>query len=357
MYRKRRLCLLISAALGLSGCSLGMFKDQPDTDTSAQAEAAPDTMATPGVEPGTMVLPAAGAMGSKGGVVVKPGQCWVYAPIQPKPVSDRVEVVLKDSTTKLQVTPAEFRDGYKQVVTKEGTLTYKVEPATYKKITEQVEVRPESSRIVVEPAVYDETEIKVTVEEAQTVVTPCPTSGTKYATGVATLGVCTVEQPAKTKMLKVQKLVTPERSRVEIIPAKYKEITRWVVDKPAEVIQIEVNDDLGSLPVEELVSTPKAEQVFIPAVKEDVGVVRYEGAPEVVVRQAVCDGDIDRELILSVQGYLQQAGFQPGRMDGLLGPRTIDALQQYQVQNGLASGALTFETLAAMGLSNGIAMQ
>lgn len=344
MHCKSKLGLLISAVLGLSGCSLW--------NTESQVASEPAALTPVASEPAVMAeAQAASLPHSSRGIVIQPGQCWVYAPIQPKPVDDQVEVVLKDSSTKLEVTPAEFRNGIKQVVTKEGTQSYKVIPATYKKITEKVEIRPESSRIVVDPAVYEDVQLSVTVEEAKTVAKPCPTSGTRYATGVATLGVCTAEQPAKTRMITVQKLVTPERSRVEIIPAKYKEITRWVVDKPAQVIQMEEGDALDNLPVEELVATPKAEQVIVPAVKERVGVVRYEGAPEVVVRQAVCDADIGTNLIVSVQQRLQEAGFNPGRQDGHLGPRTIDALQQYQVRNGLASGALTFETLQAMGLS------
>lgn len=58
-----------------------------------------------------------------------------------------------------------------------------------------------------------------------------------------------------------------------------------------------------------------------------------------------------RDRLREAQQRLQQAGFDPGPADGLLGPRTTTALRQYQAQQGLpATGEPDPTTLAALGI-------
>jgi peptidoglycan hydrolase-like protein with peptidoglycan-binding domain len=54
--------------------------------------------------------------------------------------------------------------------------------------------------------------------------------------------------------------------------------------------------------------------------------------------------------VKELQQYLVQRGYQAGRVDGLLGKQTIAALTEYQAANGLAVGALTFESLKHLGI-------
>lgn len=57
------------------------------------------------------------------------------------------------------------------------------------------------------------------------------------------------------------------------------------------------------------------------------------------------------ELIRKVQQALADAGFNPGTIDGINGPRTISALKNFQKQNNLAMGQLTKETLQKLEVS------
>lgn len=58
------------------------------------------------------------------------------------------------------------------------------------------------------------------------------------------------------------------------------------------------------------------------------------------------------ELVRQVQQALADAGFNPGSADGLMGPRTRNALADFQQQNGLTTGKLTRETLQKLGIDD-----
>ncbi len=58
------------------------------------------------------------------------------------------------------------------------------------------------------------------------------------------------------------------------------------------------------------------------------------------------------DIIRSVQRSLTDAGFNPGPADGMSGPRTVAAINDFQNQNNLAGGGqLTKETLRALGVN------
>jgi peptidoglycan hydrolase-like protein with peptidoglycan-binding domain len=58
--------------------------------------------------------------------------------------------------------------------------------------------------------------------------------------------------------------------------------------------------------------------------------------------------------IREAQVKLNQKGFNVGEPDGVMGPKTKDALAQFQRQQGLqASGEIDSETADALGVSGG----
>lgn len=284
-------------------------------------------------------------------VAIAAGQCWIYGQIKPRPVEQKVEVTLKDSHYTIQVTPAEIRQGFKQVVTREGTVTYRIEPPTYKTVLEKVLVRPEVTRFVVVPAVYETREKNITVEEAQITIERCRAAGTRYARNTNAIAFCAQELPAKQEVVQIQELVQPESTQVEIEPAEYKTVVRKVIDQPARVVEVALNPQVTIVPVEEVVAPSQTHQLEIPAVTQEMQVTTFEGEPRMVMRKAVCNDEITPTLITNLQEQLHRHGYQAGPVDGLLGKYTLEALSDYQVDNGLAVGAVTYESLEHLGVA------
>jgi len=277
------------------------------------------------------------------GMEINPGECWVYGQIQPRKREKTVSVTVKDSHTTINVTPAEIKRGYKKVVTREGTVTYRLQPATYKRVTEKVLVREETTRFVKVPAVYEQRDKRVVVEEARTVLEQCQSAGG----GVA---FCAKEIPAKEQIVKVQVLVQPEQSKVEVIPAKYENVTKWVIDEPARVVEVSLAPRMEDVAVEEIVRPASASPQEVPAQMREIQLKSYDGKPRMVMRQAVCNGDINDTLIASLQQRLYDSGYEPGPVDGKLGQKTLDAMAEFQTDSGLAVGSITFETLDTLGI-------
>jgi len=60
--------------------------------------------------------------------------------------------------------------------------------------------------------------------------------------------------------------------------------------------------------------------------------------------------NLGREIIRKVQAALEAKGFDPGPIDGVVGPRTRAAVRKYQEHFGIkASGEINNQTLFALG--------
>jgi peptidoglycan hydrolase-like protein with peptidoglycan-binding domain len=92
-------------------------------------------------------------------------------------------------------------------------------------------------------------------------------------------------------------------------------------------------------------TTPQArEGASSPSMESQMGSQGAQSGAHVETQAAA--GDIKR-----VQEALKEKGHDPGPVDGILGPRTSEALKQFQQANGIeATGTLNAETKAKLGL-------
>lgn len=66
--------------------------------------------------------------------------------------------------------------------------------------------------------------------------------------------------------------------------------------------------------------------------------------------EAVCEGQVDPTLALSVQRALTRLGYLPGDEDGRYGPRTGSAVERFKRDRLIYGDGLTAETLSALGV-------
>jgi peptidoglycan hydrolase-like protein with peptidoglycan-binding domain len=72
---------------------------------------------------------------------------------------------------------------------------------------------------------------------------------------------------------------------------------------------------------------------------------------EEVVSEVLVPVKTTPELVRKIQRALLHAGFNPGPADGVIGPKTMAALESFQKQKNLAVGQITEETLQALDLA------
>ena len=75
----------------------------------------------------------------------------------------------------------------------------------------------------------------------------------------------------------------------------------------------------------------------------------------ITVKEAVSDAPVvvktTPELVRKIQKALLHAGFNPGPADGVIGPKTMAALESFQQQKSLSTGQITEETLQALDIA------
>jgi len=235
------------------------------------------------------------------------------------------------------------------VLVKEASERLEVVPAAYKTVTERVLVKPATTRLVEIPAEYKTVSEQVMVKPAHSVWKKGSEAFQKVdgATGEI---MCLVEVPAEFKTVERQVLVAPASTRTVEVPAEYKEVEKTV-----------------------LVSGPTTRKVVIPAEYDTVTVTRvkvaeqkrvtpipatYKTITRTVVTQPsrqgwqriLCDTNMDLKMMVDLQLRLTAKGYDAGPAIGRLTDKTREALTAFQQANGLATGGITYETLAALGM-------
>jgi hypothetical protein len=156
---------------------------------------------------------------------------------------------------------------------------------------------------------------------------------------------CLVEVPAEYKTVTKKVIKTPASVRKVEIPAKYRTVKRRIVVEPAKTTTVEIPAQYKTVKVRKLVAPPKERRIAIPAEYQEVSdkVLVSEGHLE--WRPILCETNTTPGIVSKLQVALRDAGYNPGRIDGVLGRSTMAAVHAYQKANGMASGQLTMETL------------
>ena len=177
-------------------------------------------------------------------------------------------------------------------------------PAVTDTKSERLQVSEEQkvlSRII--PAQYRVETEQVKVREARQYWKPGHGAVEKIDSATGEI-LCLVEEPALFKTVEKRVLVEPERPEYKVVPAKFETITSTYVVQPE----------------------------------------RLEW------RRILCNTNVTPATIASIQRALLSKGYKVGPIDGQLGSKTMQAINSYQLNNGLASRGITYETLGHLGV-------
>jgi hypothetical protein len=264
------------------------------------------------------------------------------------------EQVLKhDASERLETIPAQYEWKEESIMVQAPSEKIEVVPATYEWSEERVLVKPASTKIEVVPPQYETVTEQVLVKPAQTVWKKGtgPLQRIDYATGEI---MCLVEEPAVYTTVTKRVLKTPATTRTVDIPAEYTTVKKRVLKTPATTRTIEIPGQYKTMKVRQLIAPEQVQRVPVPAVYETVTKRMQASDGRMEWRTVLCETNASPGLVSRLQQALRGAGYDPGPIDGQLGSKTLEAVEDFQRTKGLARGGVTLETLQALGVKTDV---
>ncbi len=264
------------------------------------------------------------------------------------------------------MTPAVYNYKLQKVMTTPASTTYRTIPARYKFVTKRITTKDASERLVTIPAQYKYETSQLMTKEAGTKLSTIPArfktvketiliSPAKEiwkrgeGTEVNENGIlCKVKVPAKYKTVYKKVLVTEARSIEKVIPAEFKMVKKKVVAVPASVKTVIIPAETKLVKVKELVEPARQVPVEHAAKFQTIKKKLLVKSPVTKWAPILCKTNAHAGNIKVVQKALKLSGYNPGKLDGVLGRDTANAIKSFQRNNSLATGGLTLETLKAL---------
>lgn len=283
------------------------------------------------------------------------GFCHAYV-LQPAAYQPKVEqVAIVEGSPTYTTTPAEIGTGERIVKVVDGYTDYAAIPPKFEEKTETIVVERERIEIITTPATYRTVTKKVLVKPATQRWNPrC--KPTVFSPSIPPPNHCLVTVAAEYRSVQQQLVAIPAKTIKHVIPAKTKTITRKVLVEPARII---------TKPVAAIYQNVKLSYISKPATTETqpraTTYIPIESQQEVRPARltpmlAWCENSIEPEAVRRLQQRLQQLNYYTGAIHGQLDIATHTAVLNFQMHNGLATGAVTVETLSRLGLSQAESM-
>lgn len=281
----------------------------------------------------------------------RPGECYtrVFQPATYKTTSEKK--LISEAGERIEVIPAKYGKVKKRVLVQEASTKLVTVPATYRTVTEQVEVRPARTITETVPPVYETVTERVLDKAAHTTWKKGtgPIQRIDESTGEI---MCLVEVPATYKTITKRVLKTPATTRTRELPAEYRTVTKRVVDQEATTKTIEIPAKYSTVTVTEEVTPAQERRIAIPAKYTTVTKRELVKDGHMAWREILCETNMTRSKIMDVQRALKSAGYNPGPIDGGMGPSTIKAVNAFQRAKGLpVDRYLNVATVKALGVS------
>ncbi len=225
----------------------------------------------------------------------------------PATYGTRTKRVLKTpAQSRPEAIPAEYTQLVKSVVASPAATSEEIIPAVYKTIQKQIVKVPATFKEEIIPAIYETITKKI--------------------------------------------IKTPETIVEEIIPAEYTTITKQVLKSSASTTDETVPATYETIAKKIMAEPARESIVTIPEEYDNITEKKLIQEAEIVWRRVICEKHLIGEMGRKIQQGLKDAGFDPGPIDNIIGPRTKAAIRRFQLSKNLYTGPIDFETAYALGI-------
>ena len=277
--------------------------------------------------------------------------------------------------------PAVYKNVSQRVLVRKAQNIRKMIPAVYKTVKQKRRVSGALYKTVNRPARYTTQNYRVKVAGARYVWRPilCKTNAPKNYRHAAVKRKAVVRNKAMHKKqyrrpaqgithqqyLKVMNAPMPSKSKVKAAPKKRmskKTVSKKVMSKKVNTAPMTkaVTKPAATMAKPETKAPAKAAAAGTmanPEVKAPVKAADTMAKPEVKVpAKATTTAEkpsktaIKKNIVYGIQAALKSKGYNPGKLDGKMGPNTAAALKAFQSSRGLPVGVLSKDTFRALGL-------
>jgi hypothetical protein len=280
----------------------------------------------------------------------RPGECYARVLIPPTYKTVTEKVVVEEASEQVEILPAEYAWVDEQILVKPETERLEVVPAEYEEREEQVMIRPATLTLEHVPAEYEWTVEEIMVRPPQKVWKKGRglIERVDNATGEI---MCLVEVPAEFKTIRKRVLKSPATTREVEAPPEYMTITREVLVRPETTHRVKEPAEHKVVQVKKIIQPPRKRIIPVEPTYEMVTKTVVDEPGGIAWRRVLCETNIAPDLMSRIQQALARQGFDPGPVDGIMGPQTMAAIQAYQGVNDLAVGGLTLEMMESLGVA------
>ncbi len=279
------------------------------------------------------------------------GQCFARVFVPTKYRTNQERILVSEASERIEVIPAAYTFVDETVQVSDPSERLVVVPATYKWIEERVMVKPTTSRMVQIPASYSTKTERVLVEPAHSIWKKGtgPIQRVDQATGEI---MCLVEVPAKYQTISTRVQDKPATTRLIEEPAQYDIVKKRVVDQAASTRTITIPAQYKTVKVQKIIRPAQEKRIEIPAKYSMVAKTEKVADGHMAWREILCETNLTRGRVGEIQTALKTKGHNPGPIDGVIGPQTMQAVNAFQRAEKLpVDRYLNVKTVQALGVS------
>jgi hypothetical protein len=283
---------------------------------------------------------------------IKPGECYVRVRHPAKYETTQERVLVKPEAIRYEIMPAEFKEVEKEILIKPETVSYEIVPAQFETKEVEVVMAPDYTHLSASEPEFQ--------SEQATVVTRAARLALKLGEDVFNRSeqmtsevLCLINEDAESQEYSRHLLIKPAQIKQEKIAKAVEKITTQVLVKPAEVKEVKVPAEVKKVMVKELVRPATKKEVKIPAEYTMITRHRLVEPERIAWQRVLCSTNMNADVVKSIQTKLKEKGVDCGEVNGELNEATKAAILQYQTQNNIAQGGLTYEFLEHIGMKLG----